>query len=213
LPPDSPEGAVAATDLQTAGRGRHGRTWEAPTGTSLLCSVLLRPAPARRAPELTLVAALAVARAVDDAGAAAQIKWPNDVLVGRRKLAGVLGELRGGAVVLGIGINVNQQAGDLPPDARTPATSLRVETGVEHGRAALLAALLAHLEAAYAVWRDEGLSALGGELASRDVLRGRAIEVAGLRGVASGIDDAGRLLLDTGDQQVAVESGEVVVEG
>jgi BirA family biotin operon repressor/biotin-[acetyl-CoA-carboxylase] ligase len=200
---------VAATDVQTAGRGRLGRTWEALAGSSLLCSILLRPRAGVRAPELTLVAALAVARTVDGAGATAEIKWPNDVLVGGRKLAGVLGELRGGAVVLGIGINVNQTTRELPRDARTAATSLRVETGVEHGRAALLAALLAHLEAAYDVWRDEGLSALGGELASRDVLRGRTIEVAGLRGVASGIDDAGRLLLDTGDEQVAVESGEV----
>jgi BirA family biotin operon repressor/biotin-[acetyl-CoA-carboxylase] ligase len=200
------------TDLQTAGRGRQGRAWDAPAGSSLLCSIVLRPPAGGRAPELTLVAAIAVALTVEDAGAATQIKWPNDVLVDGRKLAGVLGELREGAVVLGIGVNVHQTTRELPANARRPATSLGLETGRRIDRAALLGSLLAHLEAAYDTWRDVGLSALHDELGVRDALRGRPVEVAGLRGVASGIDDAGRLLLDTAAGRVAVESGEVVVE-
>jgi BirA family transcriptional regulator, biotin operon repressor / biotin---[acetyl-CoA-carboxylase] ligase len=199
------------TDLQTAGRGRQGRTWDAPAGSSLLCSILLRPPAGGRTPELTLVAAIAVAQTVENAGAATQIKWPNDVLVDGRKLAGVLGELRESGVVLGIGINVHQTTRELPADARTPATSLRVVIGREHDRAALLGSLLGHREHAYDAWRADGLVVLREELGSRDFLRGRRIVVEGTRGVAAGIDDAGRLLIDVGNDTVAVESGEVVV--
>ena len=120
---DDPEGAVAVADEQTEGRGRLGRQWLAPAGTSLLVSVLLRPTvePAHL-PELSLVAGRACAEASE------------------------------GRVVLGVGVNVNQEAGQLPPDARTPATSLRLETGREVDRADLLVALLDHLERRYGEW-------------------------------------------------------------
>src|SRR5262245_57483868 len=115
LGPGDPEGAVVATDEQTAGRGRLGRVWVSPPGTAVLCSVLLRPPPGRRFPELSLVAGVAVADAVEEAlELSAQIKWPNDVLVNRKKVAGILAEGREGAVVLGIGLNVNQTRGQLP---------------------------------------------------------------------------------------------------
>lgn len=148
------EGTVALADEQTEGRGRLGRRWHAPAGTSILCSVLLRPStPAERWPELTLVAARACAEAVTSAtGLATAVKEPNDVLIGGKKAAGVLGEAREGYVVLGIGINVNVPASQLPPRADIPATSLLEESGHRVPRARLLAALLERLESRYNAW-------------------------------------------------------------
>jgi BirA family biotin operon repressor/biotin-[acetyl-CoA-carboxylase] ligase len=154
LGPDDPEGAVAVTDEQTEGRGRLGRQWLAPAGTSLLVSVLLRPdvEPARL-PELSLVAGQACAEAIAEvAGLETEVKFPNDVLVRGRKVAGILAEASEGRVILGIGVNVTQEAGGLPADARTPATSLLLETGREIDRAQLLVALLDHLERRYDEW-------------------------------------------------------------
>jgi BirA family biotin operon repressor/biotin-[acetyl-CoA-carboxylase] ligase len=151
---DDPEGAVAVADEQTEGRGRLGRQWLAPAGTSLLVSVLLRPdvVPARL-PELSLVAGRACAEAIaETAGLETEVKFPNDVLVGGRKVAGILAEASEGRVVLGVGVNVSQAAGELPPDARTPATSLLLETGREIDRAELLVALLDRLERRYDEW-------------------------------------------------------------
>jgi BirA family biotin operon repressor/biotin-[acetyl-CoA-carboxylase] ligase len=153
--PEAPEGTTVATDLQTQGRGRLGRTWEAPTGTALLFSVLLRPEPPMAIwPELSLVAGKAVAAALrEQSGVAAELGHPNDVLVETRKLAGVLPEATVGRVVLGIGVNVNQTAEDLPTETAKPATSLRVETGREWPRAPLLAAILLELERRYDDWQ------------------------------------------------------------
>jgi BirA family biotin operon repressor/biotin-[acetyl-CoA-carboxylase] ligase len=213
LDADAPEGAVAATEEQTAGRGRLGRTWETPRGTAILTSVLIRPPPDRRVPELALVGGIAVADAVElTLGLAAQIKWPNDVMVNRYKVAGVLAEARGDAVVLGIGINVNQTREELPGDARVPAGSLRTVDGVRRDRATLLAELLAHLETAYADWLRGGLAELFGSLGPRDFLRGRRVSVDGTAGLAVGIDRNGRLRLETPDGERAVESGEVSYE-
>jgi BirA family transcriptional regulator, biotin operon repressor / biotin---[acetyl-CoA-carboxylase] ligase len=154
LGPDDPEGAVAVAGEQTEGRGRLGRQWLAPAGTSLLVSVLLRPAvePARL-PELSLVAGQACAEAIaQTAGLETGVKFPNDVLIRGRKVAGILAEASEGRVVLGIGVNVSQAAGELPPDARAPATSLLLETGREIDRAELLVALLERLERRYDEW-------------------------------------------------------------
>ena len=155
---DDPEGAVVVADEQTEGRGRLGRQWLAPAGTSLLLSILLRPdvEPARL-PELSLVAGRACAEAIaETAGLETEVKFPNDVLVGGRKVAGILAEASEGRVALGVGINVSQAAGELPPDARTPATSLLLETGREIDRAELLVALLDHLERRYDEWLGAG---------------------------------------------------------
>lgn len=154
LEPDAPEGAVAAADEQTEGRGRLGRSWHAPAGKAVLVSVLLRPqvAPARL-PELTVVAGEAVAAAIERlTGLEPALKFPNDVLVRGRKVAGILAESSEGRVVLGIGVNANQSADELPPEAQTEPTSLFVELGRTIDRAALLAAVLAELEAAYDRW-------------------------------------------------------------
>jgi BirA family transcriptional regulator, biotin operon repressor / biotin---[acetyl-CoA-carboxylase] ligase len=154
LDPDEPEGAVAVTDEQTHGRGRLGRTWTAPPGTSILCSLQLRPdVEPPRLPELSLVAGAAVAEAVAQlTGLEPELKFPNDVLVGRRKVAGILAEAKDGRVVLGVGINVNQRAQELPRDAATPPTSLRLESGRIEPRAELLALVLERLERRYDDW-------------------------------------------------------------
>lgn len=154
LGPEDAEGAVVVADEQTEGRGRLGRRWHAPAGTSILCSVLLRPSVrTERWPELTLVTARACAEAVTTAtGLATAVKEPNDVLIGGRKAAGILGEAREGYVVLGIGVNVNVPASQLPPRAEIPATSLLEETGHHVPRAPLLVALLERLESRYHAW-------------------------------------------------------------
>lgn len=146
------EGTVVAAGHQTEGRGRLGRTWEDEPGASLLFSLLLRPpVPAERLPELTVLAAEAVAETVGG-----QVKEPNDVLLGGRKVAGVLGEASEGRVVLGIGVNANQTTDQLPAATRLPATSLRVERSAPVDRAELLAAILATLERRYETWLSAG---------------------------------------------------------
>jgi len=154
LAEDEAEGAIAIAEEQTEGRGRLGRAWEAPAGTSVLVSVLLLPAvEASRLPELSLVAGGAVAQAIADVtGLEPAIKFPNDVLIGGRKVAGILAESSEGRVVLGIGVNANQTLEQLPVDAKTEPTSLRLELGTPVSRVRLLAAILLHLERAYDAW-------------------------------------------------------------
>jgi BirA family transcriptional regulator, biotin operon repressor / biotin---[acetyl-CoA-carboxylase] ligase len=213
LGPDDPEGAVAVSDHQTAGRGRLGRPWVAPPGTTVLVSVLLRPPPDRTVPQLSLLGGIAAAEAVDEAlqfWRSAQIKWPNDVMVNRRKVAGVLSEAREGAVVLGIGINVNQTRGQLPAEARVPAASLRTLDGRTHDRAAILVDLLERLERLYAAWLEGGLDAVYPDLGARDFLRGRRITVDGHAASALQILRDGRLQIELeGGEVRALESGEV----
>lgn len=155
LDEDDVEGAAVATDLQTHGRGRLGRRWEAPAGRALLFSVLLQPTPPMALwPELSLVAGDAVAAALrKETTVAAELSHPNDVLIDGRKVAGILPEASSGRVVLGIGVNVNQAAGELPAETPKPSTSLRVETGREWARPPLLAAILLELERGYDAWQ------------------------------------------------------------
>lgn len=154
LADDAPEGAVAVADEQTEGRGRLGRRWYAPAGTSVLCSVLLRPStPTPSWPQLSLIAGEACAAAIAEvAGVETTIKPPNDVLIGGGKVAGILAEASEDVVRLGIGINVNVAPDQLPVTDRTPPTSLLTKTGRFHDRAVLLAVVLDKLEGAYARW-------------------------------------------------------------
>jgi BirA family biotin operon repressor/biotin-[acetyl-CoA-carboxylase] ligase len=156
LNPDAPEGALIVAGEQTAGRGRLGRRWFAPAGTSLLCSLQLKPSVSpERLPELTGVAARACAETLAAlTGLELEVKFPNDVLIGGRKVAGVLAEAREGRVVLGIGINVNVPQNELPTEVDRPATSLLVETDRELDRADLLLELLVRLERGYDAWLD-----------------------------------------------------------
>ena len=211
----SARGRCRGLRLQTAGAAGYGRAWEAPAGTALLCSIVLHPPAEREAPELTLVGAIAAAEAVEGATELfAQIKWPNDVMLNRRKVCGVLGELRDGVVTLGIGINVNQTREQLPPDAhharRHRCARSRAQT---YDRAALLGSMLFRLERLYDEWRHGGLDAVYVEIGPRDFLRGRHVTVDGKSGIAAGINCDGRLELNIGHgERVFVEAGEVAYE-
>ena len=193
----APHGTTVTAAEQTAGRGRQGRTWTAPAGRALLVSVLLRDPPKL----LPLVAAVAVAETV---GAEAQIKWPNDVLLGGRKVAGILveGRPQEGWAVAGIGLNVALRDEDLPQELRGRATGMGLEPrDVEP----VLARLLTRLDARV---RDDG-GALLEAWRARDALLGREISWSAGSGVAEGVDEGGRLLVRTGDGVIALDAGEV----
>jgi BirA family biotin operon repressor/biotin-[acetyl-CoA-carboxylase] ligase len=193
----APHGMLVTAGEQTAGRGRHGRTWSAPRGRALLLSLVLRDVPAL----LALASAVAVA---DVVGAGAAIKWPNDVLLDGRKVAGILAEGRPqeGWAVLGIGVNVAVREEDLPPQVAARAAGLGLSpAAVEPTLAALLIALERRLaqqpEAILDVYRQ------------RDALLGREVRWQHGRGVAAGVDGAGRLLVDRAGGRVALDAGEV----
>jgi BirA family transcriptional regulator, biotin operon repressor / biotin---[acetyl-CoA-carboxylase] ligase len=194
----APHGTLVTAAAQTAGRGRQGRSWSAPPGRALLMSLVLRD-PRRLLP---LAAAVAVA---DAAGPAASIKWPNDVLIDGRKVAGILAEGRPqeGWAVLGVGLNVAVRPGDLPPELRDTAATLgREPADVD----AVLADVLDGLERAL-VLDDE---ALLDAWRARDALRGREIAWSRGRGRAAGIDGGGRLVVELdGGGRTALEAGEV----
>jgi BirA family biotin operon repressor/biotin-[acetyl-CoA-carboxylase] ligase len=185
-----PEGGVAACDEQTAGRGRRGREWYSPPGAGLLFSLALEPHTAPdRLPAFSLVAAEAVCTLCDPR---AMVRWPNDVMIEGRKVAGVLPELRDGKLVVGFGVNVNQTPGGLPEQARVPATSLRIERGGEVDRVELLVNLVEELERRYDAFERDGFTGL-----DRDELRGRTGQlVGGRRGLCEGVDELGRLIVD-----------------
>jgi BirA family biotin operon repressor/biotin-[acetyl-CoA-carboxylase] ligase len=211
----APHGATWVAEQQTAGRGRQGRTWESPHGENLLFSVLLRVAcPPSRIPPIALVAGLAVRDAVARAapGADVRIKWPNDVLVDGRKIAGVLVEAitvgsRVEAVIVGIGLNVHTRV--FPDALRARATSVALIAPQPPDRAELLADILATLDRDAHVVVARGLGLLRPRLEAADALRGKRVKSdAGDRGkvdegVASGIDDEGRLLVRRDDGVVA----------
>ncbi|MGH9088775.1 MAG: biotin--[acetyl-CoA-carboxylase] ligase [Acidimicrobiales bacterium] len=221
----APAGLVAVAEHQTAGRGRLGRRWEAPPGACLLCSVLLRPVlPPDRLYLCTAAVALAAADACAvAAGVVAGIKWPNDLVVGDRKLAGVLaeadfdatGERRGSiAVVVGVGCNIDWPG---PPDAG--GTCARREAGRPVDREALLEAFLAALAPRAARLDDAGgRLALAAELRHRCVTLGRRVRVTlptgaavtELEGVASALTDEGHLVVVAGGETHQVSAADVV---
>lgn len=212
LPEDAPEGAVAVCERQTEGRGRLGRRWEAPAGKAILCSTLLRPPPGARVWELSLVAGCAVAETVERAtGRSAQVKWPNDVLVDGRKVAGILAEATRDSVIVGIGLNVGQAEVELPQGSRSLPGSLFTADGRTRDRAPVLADLLHALETAYDRWLDGGLAAFAPALELRDALRGHDVEVDGLSGVAAGIAPGGELVLETREGRRLVSAGDAIV--
>jgi BirA family transcriptional regulator, biotin operon repressor / biotin---[acetyl-CoA-carboxylase] ligase len=209
--PSPPEGTVAVTEHQTAGRGREGRPWEDVAGKALLFSLLLRPPAGTPTQQLALVTGLAVAEAVEESRDAAGIKWPNDVLLAGRKVAGVLLEASAGVVVCGVGINVSQGERELPAGTTVPAGSLLGVTGTAPDRAELLAALLEILEHRHDTWCRSGLAPLLDELEARNALRGQRVEIGDEVGTAGRIAADGRLSLVRDDGSTAlVGSGEVL---
>jgi BirA family transcriptional regulator, biotin operon repressor / biotin---[acetyl-CoA-carboxylase] ligase len=219
------EGLVLVAEEQTAGRGRMGRSWVSVPGASLTFSVLLRPVPvpAARRGWLPLLTGVAVASAVRSvAGIDAVLKWPNDVLVGDRKLAGILAEQspQGSAVVVGIGLNVTTPAGALPVSpAGLPATSLLVE-GAAVSREDVLLGILGQLERWYVAFRADPDPARTGLLAAYRELcatLGRTVRVElpasrVLTGIARDIDTDGRLLIadSSGGSLTPVSAGDIV---
>lgn len=217
------EGQVLVAEEQTAGRGRMGRSWVSQPGASLTFSVLLRPTavpPARRG-WLPLITGIAVAAAVRDVAAVdAELKWPNDVLIGDGKLAGILAEQSGNAVVVGVGINVAAPASALPTAATgLKGTSLRAE-GADVAREQLLIAVLRQLERRYQAFRADPHPARGEVLGDYRALCGTLgrnvrVELPGdrvLAGVAEDIDADGRLLIRPPDaaSPTPVSAGDVV---
>jgi BirA family biotin operon repressor/biotin-[acetyl-CoA-carboxylase] ligase len=238
----APEGLVLAADEQSAGRGRLGRTWVSPPRAALTFSLLVRPAvpPARRG-WLPLLAGVAVASAVTAVtGVPTQLKWPNDVLaapapapaasagpsvsagLSAAKLAGILAEAAGDAVVVGVGLNVSTEPGELPPPGpgALAATSLRIAGATALDREPLLAAILAGFERWYLAWRradgDPGRCGLRAEYTRWSGTIGRRVrvELPGgqvLSGLAVGVEEDGRLLVRVSpDAELSVAAGDVV---
>jgi BirA family transcriptional regulator, biotin operon repressor / biotin---[acetyl-CoA-carboxylase] ligase len=223
----APHGTVVTAAEQSAGRGRQGRAWTAPPGKALLYSAIVRPLEERHM-MLPLAAPLAVCEAAEELrpGIECAVKWPNDVLVEGRKLAGVLIEARpqDGWAVIGIGLNLFISAEEFPPDLRDKATSIFAPRGEGRGRGSAgpspqlsagpppsapqsaAAVLNRHLDDWVRAEPDEILAAWR----SRDALRGREIEWEGGSGVADGVDDRGYLVVVTpGGDRVALGAGEV----
>jgi BirA family transcriptional regulator, biotin operon repressor / biotin---[acetyl-CoA-carboxylase] ligase len=214
-------GLVVVADEQTAGRGRRGHAWFSPAGSGLYVSVVLAPArarvdPARAIRLLTLAVGVALAEAVETAaGLRVDLKWPNDLYVARRKLAGILAEAAGDAVVVGYGVNVT--AASFPPDLRDRATSLESELGRACDRPALFAETLATLDARYADLLEGRFDAI------LDAWRRRAPAASGARvtwsapgglvsGVTAGIDDDGALVVRTSTGIERIVAGELTWE-
>jgi len=219
---DDAEGIVVVADEQTAGRGRRGHAWFSPPGSGLYVSTVLTPAraradPARATTLLTLAAGVAIAEGISAAtGLAVDLKWPNDLVVGRRKLAGILAEgTAHDAIVLGYGINVATTA--FPPEISDRATSIQSELGRAIDRHQVFAETLAALAERYQDLLDGRFDAILG------AWRRRAPRALGARvrwatqsgeqsGITEGIDDRGALLVRVGDRVERIVSGELVWE-
>ncbi len=213
------EGTVVLADEQLSGRGRAGRGWHSAPGLGVYLSVVLRPpTEASRAPMLGLLAAVAGACALE-----CRIKWPNDLMLDGLKVGGVLAEARTTAesirdAVVGIGVNVNHDEGDFPPELRGRATSLRRHRGAPQDRAGVVRALIDSLDDWYAIWRRVGDRPVLERFASlAPDLRGRRVRVqdagAPWTGVTEGLGPAGELLVrrDGSGRRAAVRFGEIVL--
>jgi BirA family biotin operon repressor/biotin-[acetyl-CoA-carboxylase] ligase len=217
----APEGTVLVANEQSAGRGRMGRRWVSPPGAALMFSFVLRPAgvsPAKRG-WIPLLAGVAVASAVFSVtGLDARLKWPNDVLIGEAKLAGILAEQSGDAIVTGIGINVSTQRGELPAG---PATSLAIAGAARLDRHELLRAILTEVERCYLAWTappgpgDPDPSGLRSRYRRLSATLTREVRIefpggATAQGTATDIDPDGRLLVRTPSGPLAVSAGDIV---
>jgi BirA family biotin operon repressor/biotin-[acetyl-CoA-carboxylase] ligase len=207
----APHGTLVTAREQSAGRGRQGRTWTAPPGRALLCSLVIRDPP-RLLPLAAGVAVAEVAGAAAElagpgasvAGAAATVKWPNDVLLDGRKVAGILVEGRPQErwAVLGIGVNVALREQDFPPELRERAATLGLAPDALEPT---LERLLKSLER----WLAASPGAVLEAVRERDALLGKPVRWESGEGRGAGIDDHGRLLVDTSTGRVALDSGEV----
>jgi BirA family biotin operon repressor/biotin-[acetyl-CoA-carboxylase] ligase len=201
------EGTVVLADFQSQGKGRLGRSWESPAGVNLYASIILRPPiPPKLAPQITLLAGVATANALARAsGLDPRVKWPNDIVLRGKKVAGILSEMEANDtktqfVILGIGVNVNWPSEDIPPDLREIATSLRAEGGREIPRTLIAAEVFEELEQAYTSFLREGFSPrLREEWNRLSWINGKRVTVRlsdkTISGEALGLDTDGALLL------------------
>lgn len=201
------EGTVVLADSQTGGKGRRGRLWSSPAGVNLYCSVILRPAiMPHEAPQLTFLSAVAVARAIElTTRLTPEIKWPNDLLISGKKVAGLLNEMSAETdginfVILGIGVNLNMTADQFPQDLRHPATSLLLESGTRVDRSRFTGTMLNELDRLYTEFLAHGFGPVREEWQQRCNANGRQVlvsdsgtECTGGRFV--GIDSDGAMLL------------------
>ncbi len=205
-----PTGTVVIAEEQTAGQGRHGHRWHSEKGMGLYLSVVL---PREPAPALTMALGLATAEAITTATAVAcDLRWPNDVMIGRRKVSGNLAQLVESATIAGIGINVNQTR--FPDELAEEATSLRIESGQEQSREELLIALLPAVDRYVERLIDEGPSAILDLFSLRSsYASGKRVTVrqggAVLQGTTAGLNDAGFLVvrMDDGSDQIILAGG------
>ena len=225
----APHGTTVVADRQTAGRGRRGRAWESPAGNSVYFTIVIRPAFAPdKASMITLVMALSVAEAIHGVtGLDTGIKWPNDIVVNGKKVVGILTEMSMTPemneiqfLVAGVGVNVNQESAEaFPEELRGTATSLKIESGRQIDRAALLARILEQFETDYGTFEQTlTLSALKERYESRLAGRDAAVRVldpAGeYTGISRGITDTGELVVEKENgERVPVYAGEVSVRG
>ncbi len=214
-------GTVVTADAQTAGRGRMQNTWHSPAGLNLYFSVLLRPAivPAK-IPQLALVTAVALVTALKNnyPDLHTGVKWPNDILVQDRKLAGILCEMKVEGdkihhVIIGAGININSRSETYPPELRGRAISLLDATGKVSSREDLLSGILTELERCYELWLERGLSPFLAIIDDNSAISGREITVVTqnkeITGIARGLSDDGYLRLETPDGILQFPAGEV----
>jgi BirA family biotin operon repressor/biotin-[acetyl-CoA-carboxylase] ligase len=217
------EGTVVVAEAQRHGKGRLGRRWESPAGVNLYCSVILRPPilPPRAA-QLTFLSTVAVARAITATTSLHPfIKWPNDLLINGRKVAGLLNEMSAETekvnfIVLGIGVNINMRRDQFPADLRHPATSLCLEAGETVSRLAFIRALLEALDALYDTYLSHGYEPVREEWLARCNFIGRQVRITfqekELSGVAQGIDEYGALLVQLPEGKVErVLAGDVKI--
>ena len=221
VPAGAPDGALAVAEEQTGGRGRLGRGWFSPPGKGVWCSLILYPPvnPAA-APPLTMLTAVAVARAVRRvAGLTPGIKWPNDLLLGGKKFCGILTEMsaemeRINYIIIGAGINVNLNQEDFPGEIANVATSLKAYAGRTVSRVELLQAYLQEMEVLYRIWLKEGFAPVLKLWKELCVTLQRPVRVSGLKesveGWAEDVDEEGSLILRLADQTIRrLTAGEV----
>ena len=218
-----PSGTLVVADRQEAGRGRRGRSWDSPSGTGIFMTLLLKPEMnPNHASMLTLVAAMAVARAISKcAGTEALIKWPNDIVIGGKKICGILTEMSAqfdfiNHIVIGIGINVHNE--HFPEEIAETAGSILLQTGKRIRRAELIEQILEQFEHYYAIFMEtEDLSGLVKEYNSILVNMNKSVRVLDpkepFEGKAMGITKKGELIVDTWESRKMVSSGEVSVRG
>lgn len=218
------EGTVVTADSQTAGKGRRGRVWSSPEGVNLYCSVVLRPPiMPHKAPQLTFLSAVAVARAIEATTTLKpEIKWPNDLLIAGKKVAGLLNEMsaetdRINFVILGIGVNLNMAGDQFPDDLRHPATSILLESGSKVARKFFAGVMLNELDKLYGDFLTFGFGPARQEWQQRCNANGRKVAVSDsgtdvARGMFAGIDEDGALLVKTATGGIErILSGDVKV--